>query len=516
MNRQFKKIFLNRLKVIDWSKISYVLKGILVGAVAGIVVSAFRMAIYWTLNLMPDVYEFLRENPLWNIAWLLVVMLIAFFIILMGRDEPNIQGNGVAELKGQLQGTIKLDWFSVLWKKFVASTLVLGLGVPVGREGPSIQIGGVVGQGLNSFLKGNKSQENILISSGAAAGLSAAFNAPMSGLVIILEEVHHRFSTILILSVFSASVTANFLAFHIFGSQPALALGQMNEFPLEHYFYLVVLGIALALAGWVFQKILFQMPKWYAKLPIPNYLYGFIPFLILIPTGLFWEDMLGGGTGVITTIASNRTATMVLLGILLFRFVTFNIAYGSGIPAGALVPILAFGAILGGIFGNLALESTGLDDIYVRSFIIYAMGGFFTSISKAPLTSIILITEMTGSISQMMPIAVVCLTAYIFADIIGLEPLDETTLYNITTHLPTVFEGKLANIDVFIEPDSYLDGLQMGSLKLPYNAKCIRIRRHDNEFMPHRDTVFFPGDELRIACDNGFLIEVNKYIERIN
>src|SRR5699024_4709367 len=120
--------------------------------------------------------------------------------------EPNIRGNGVAELKGQLQGTLKLDWFSVLWRKFVGSVLVLGLGIPVGQEGPAIQIGGVVGQGVNSLLKGNKSQENIFISSGAAAGLAAAFNAPLSAFVLVLEEIHHRFSNVLILTVFSASI----------------------------------------------------------------------------------------------------------------------------------------------------------------------------------------------------------------------------------------------------------------------------------------------------------------------
>ncbi|OJF90126.1 ClC family H(+)/Cl(-) exchange transporter [Alkalibacterium sp. 20] len=506
---------LSHFKFIDWSKISYVLKGILVGAVAGIVVSAFRWAVYRILDLMPYIYSFLRDNPNWIIVWVILVLIIAFIVILIGRDEPDIQGNGVSELKGQLQGTLKLDWFSILWRKFIASTLVLGMGLPVGREGPSIQIGGMVGQGINKMLKGNKSQENILISGGAAAGLSAAFNAPLSGLVIILEEVHHRFSTILILSVFSASVTANYLSFHIFGVEPALSLGRMNVFPLEHYFYLVALGTSLALAGWV-QKALFQMPRIYAKLPIPKYLYGFIPFLIVIPTGLFWGDMLGGGTGIITTLASGRTATTVLLAILLFRFLTFNIAFGSGIPAGVLIPMLSMGAILGAIFGNMVLDVTGLDDFYLRSFIIYAMGGFFTSISKAPLTAIILITEITESISQMMPIAVFCLTAYIVADIIGLEPLDEVTLENKTSRIPTVFEGKLANIDIFIEPDSYLDGAQLSNLTLPYNSKVLRIKRHHHEFIPHRDTVFLAGDELRIACDSGFVKEVNKYLAKVN
>ena len=506
-----------RLKLIDWSKINYVMKGIFVGAVAGIVVSAFRMAIYAILDTMPSLYGWLRENPLWIIAWTVFLLFIAFIVIILVQDEPNIQGNGVAELKGQLIGTLKLDWFSVLWRKFAASTLVLGLGVPVGREGPSIQIGGMVGQGLNRLLKGNKSQENIFISSGAAAGLSAAFNAPLSGFVIILEEVHHRFSGILILSVFSASITASFFAFYLFGSQPALDFGVVSAFPLRYFLYLAGLGVLLALGGWVFQKTLFKIvPKVFDKLPIPRYLHGFIPFLILIPTGLYWTEMLGGGTGVITSVASNPTPTLFLLAILLFRFVIFNIGYGSGIPAGVLVPSLAFGAILGGIYGNTVIQLTGLEDPFVRNFVIYAMGGFFTATTKAPLTGIVLITELTGSITQMMPISIVCLSAYVVADMIGLEPTDEITLFNKTRRMPTVFQGKLAHIDIFVEPNSYLDGRLMNQVQLPYNAKVIRVKRHDNEFMPHRDTILLPGDELQIASDNGFVNEVNKYIAKVN
>lgn len=507
---------MHRLRLVDWSKISYVLKGILVGIVAGIIISLFRMSIEIILVRMPDVYEFLREHPVWIIGWALILLVTALLIILLVRDEPDIKGNGLAEIKGHLAGVLQLRWFSVLWRKFIGSTLVLGLGIPVGREGPALQIGGVTGQGVNHFLKGNKSQENILISSGVAAGLSAAFNAPLSGLVLTLEEVHHRFSSILILAVFSSSVTANFIAYQLFGTTPAIALDPVGGFPLEQYIFLIFFGILLAFAGWLFQKAVFAMPGLYAKLPIPPYLLMLIPFILLIPTGLFWEEMLGGGTGIVSAIATNRTATSVLAAILLFRVIGFVLAYGSGIPAGMLVPMLAIGGILGGIFGNSVLNITGIEDAYIQSFVVYGMGGFFTVVSKAPLTAIVLITELTGSVTQMMPISIVCLTAYVFADLIGIEPADDLTLRNKTNSIPKVFEGKLAHLDIFIEPNGQLDGVTMGDLTLPYNAKITRIKRHDNEFMPHQDTVFLTGDEVKITCDQGFVAEVQKYIKKLN
>lgn len=508
---------MSHLKFIPWVKITYVLKGIFVGAVAGVVVSAFRMLIDVILTSMPSIYAFLRENPIWVIGWTIFILLVAALIIILVRDEPDIQGNGLAELKGQLQGTLKLDWFSVLWRKFIGSALVLGLGVPVGQEGPSIQIGGVIGQELNNLLKGNKSQENIFISSGAAAGLAAAFNAPLSAFVLVLEEIHQRFSNVLILSVFSASITASFLAYNIFGSEPAIGLGPTIAYPIENYVFLVGLGILLGLGGWMFQKGIFSItPKFYNMLPIPRYLYGFIPFILLILMGLFWTEMLGGGTDVIMLIASERVATTTLLLVIVFRFVVFNMSYGSGIPGGSLVPSLAFGALLGALFGNVMINLNGLDDAYIRNFVIYGMGGFFTATTKAPLTGIVLITELTGSMNQLMPISIVCLSAYVISDMLRLEPTDEIALFNKTRHYPTEFEGELAHLNIIVNFNESLDGLLMKHFILPYNAKVVKITRNEHEFLPHKNITLLPGDELEIACDTGFAKEVSLFCAEAN
>lgn len=508
---------MNSIRSLSWSKVKYVLKGMFVGAIAGTIVSAFRMFIYMLQDFMPIVYDFLSENKSWIIAWVIFLFIVASTVIWMMREEPHIQGNGVAELKGQLQGTLNLNWFTIFWRKFISSTLVLGLGIPVGQEGPSIQIGGVIGQGLNKFLKGNKSQENIFISSGAAAGLAAAFNAPLSAFVLVLEEIHHRFSNVLILSVFSASITASFVAFTIFGSEAAIGLGPTAIFPLEQYFYLVGLGALLAVGGWIFQRGIFvTMPKLYKKLPIPRYLHGYIPFILILFIGFFWVSMLGGGTDVITTLATQRFSTQILLVVLIFRFLAFQVSYGTGIPAGSLVPSLAFGALLGAIYGNIIIDMTGLDNEFVRNFLIYGMGGFFTATTKAPVTGIILITELTGSMNHMMPISIVCLSAYVVSDMLNIEATDEITLRNKTSHYPTVFKGKVASLDITVDFNDSFDHRELDEIDLPYNSKISKIKREENEFLPHKDIVLLPGDVLTITCDEGFLTQVSNYFEEKN
>ncbi|MCC5894555.1 MAG: ClC family H(+)/Cl(-) exchange transporter [Alkalibacterium sp.] len=507
---------MKKLNVFEWSKISYVAKGLLVGVIVGIVVSLFRVSIELMLTYVREVYSFLREEPIWIIGWVFVIFIIAFIIAIMVRDEPDIKGSGIQDIEGQLHGVLKLNWFSILWRKFIAGVLGIGSGLALGREGPSIQLGGAVGQGVNHFLKGNQSQQNILISAGASAGLSAAFNAPVSGIMFILEEVHHKFSGVLLLTAFSASITANFIAYQIFGVQPALDIGSLLQFPLEHYVHLVLMGIFLAVAGWGYQEVLMYMPVLYRKLPIPPYLHGFVPFLILIPIGLYLPEMMGGGTGVISLISSSRLSTTLLIGIFLFRFAYSHISYGSGLPGGIFIPVLSLGAILGAIYGNGALWVTGIEDIFIRSFIIYAMGGLLTAVTKAPLTAVMLITEMTGTVTQLMPLAVVCLTSYVVADFLGSDPVYEELLQRKIHQIPKVFEGEVTQFEVSVEPDSDLDGMMARYLRLPYGSKLIKVKRHQNEFIPHQDTVFWAGDELFFTSDSGFVSEVKKYLDKIN
>ncbi|TVP89539.1 ClC family H(+)/Cl(-) exchange transporter [Alkalibacterium sp.] len=504
------------LNLFEWSKISYVAKGILVGVLVGMVVSLFRVSIEMLLTFSRDVYVFLNDQPIWILGWMVVILVIAFIISIMVRDEPDIKGSGIQDIEGQLHGVLKLNWFSILWRKFVGGVLGIGSGLALGREGPSIQLGGAVGQGVNHFLKGNHSQENILISAGASAGLSAAFNAPVSGIMFILEEVHHKFSGVLLLTAFSASITANFIAYQIFGVQPALDIGSLMKFPLEHYGHLILMGIFLALGGWVYQEVLMVMPSLYRKLPIPPYLHGFVPFMLIIPIGLYLPDMMGGGTGIITNISSNRLSTGLLIGIFLFRFAFSHISYGSGLPGGIFIPVLSLGALLGAIYGNGALAVTGIEDIFIRSFIIYAMGGLLTAVTKAPLTAVMLITEMTGTVTQLMPLAVVCLTSYVVADFLGSDPVYEELLQRKIHQIPKVFEGEVLEFQIAVEPDSDLDGMMARYLRLPYGSKLIKVRRHQNEFIPHQDTVFWAGDELVINSDSGFVSEVKKHLDKLN
>ena len=202
------------------SIISQVLRGVLVGIFAGLVVGVFRFLIEKIFHLVQDVYHWSQQSMLWLLA---LVFLYAFIVLLNARwvkSEKNIKGSGIPQVEAELKGLMSLSWWSVLWKKFVLGILAISSGLMLGREGPSIQLGAMSGKGVSKFLNLSAAEERALIASGAAAGLAAAFNAPIAGLLFVVEEVYRHFSRFFWVSTLAASLVANFVSLSMFGLTP--------------------------------------------------------------------------------------------------------------------------------------------------------------------------------------------------------------------------------------------------------------------------------------------------------
>lgn len=176
------------------SILSFVWRGIVVGCVSGIVVSLFRLLIGFISAKVVNYYELSHEQPSLLILILGMTLFIVVAIGFLIKSDSDIKGSGIPHVEGELKGLLHPDWWSVLWKKFVGGVLAISMGFMLGREGPSIQLGAMAGKGVAQSLKAERMEKRVLIASGAAAGLSAAFNAPIAGLLFVIEEIYHQFS----------------------------------------------------------------------------------------------------------------------------------------------------------------------------------------------------------------------------------------------------------------------------------------------------------------------------------
>ena len=169
-------------------RVHIVFQGIAVGLAAGFASICYRLLLGHAeaFSLRALTGGFAVSLPVLLGGWILAALVIGRLM----EIEPMARGSGIPQVEGELLGCVSMNWLRVLGAKFLGGGLAISLGLSLGREGPSVQIGAAVGKGLSRLQKKTKMEEKLLLSSGASAGLAAAFNAPLSGVVFALEEVH--------------------------------------------------------------------------------------------------------------------------------------------------------------------------------------------------------------------------------------------------------------------------------------------------------------------------------------
>ncbi|KRM54699.1 ClC family H(+)/Cl(-) exchange transporter [Lacticaseibacillus sharpeae] len=504
---------MQRKKSHDNTRFKFIITGLVIGAAAGFVVALFRLLIEKLLDFMK--YLYMHPTPQIIIGIVIVSIIAGLFIALLVKQQPNISGSGIPQIEGQLHGDLDFNWWAILWRKFVAGVIGIGSGLFLGREGPSIQLGSAVGQGFADVRGKSGADRRVMIASGAAAGLSAAFNAPLAGTMFVLEEVYHNFSPLVWMTSLASAVAADLVSLNFFGLTPVLHLVYLKTMPVYMYWHIILLGILLGLLGMLYSKCTLAMPRVYALTHLSRPLQGLIPLLLVIPLGLAVPDLLGGGNSVILSFGAHVPLLWPLIWMFVIRFVFSMISYGSGLPGGIFLPILTLGAVIGGVYGVFMADMGLLPRVYIMNLIIFAMAGYFAGIGKAPFTAILLITEMVGSIKNLLPLALLSLTAFTVTDLLGGAPIYEALLSRLVLpnqlgrlHQPVRFE-----LPIFA--GATLDSAQVRDFQWPTDSLLVEIRRGDDRRIPHGDTVLRAGDTLVIMTDERHQRDVRKVIEKV-
>lgn len=483
--------------------LNFVWRGIWIGIVSGTVVSLFRLLIELIFEHIVDIYKEAHHHLIPFIG-LIILSLIALGIIgLLVKSEPDIKGSGIPHLEGELKGLLDPNWWSVLWKKFVAGLLAISMGFLLGREGPSIQLGAMTAKGLAQFLKTSRMEKRVFIASGAAAGLSAAFNAPIAGLLFVVEEIYHHFSRFVWITALVASLVANVISLNIFGLHPVLALPEtLPHLPLSAYWLLPITGAFLGVFGLLYSQSTLNASRLYAKvgaiLHIPSHFYGFIAFALLLPIAYYFPQLLGGGSSLIIALPTAHLSILVLTLYLLIRFIWSMISYGSGMPGGIFLPMLTLGAISGLLLGQSYLSLGFISQETLVLFLVLGMAGFFGAVSKAPLTAIILVTEMVGDLHQLMAMGVVTMSAYLIMDLLKGEPIYEALLEKL---LPKEHGAPFQPTLMELVVSDKLAGQYVRSLNLPEQVLITTQVHHGKSELVSGNTRLHAGATLFIVVN---------------
>ena len=409
------------------------LEGLAVGLGAGISISIFRYLLAGSEILRPVIYHNLREALAdgqwqWLTLYILSFIIIAYLLKLIVAREPMCTGSGIPQIKGILQGDMSMRWFSVLWSKIIGGVLAIGAGMSLGREGPSVQIGACVGQGLSQTSRRTRFESRILMTAGAGAGLAAAFNAPLAGVIFGLEEMQKTISPALLLTGITASITAATVTEVVFGMSPVFSMGYLLPLPLNLFDVLVAAGVVIGLLGRLFNIALAYSLNTYSRLGLSGMKKPLVPLTLAGILGFVLPEILGGGNLLVDSLVVTDYTIGFLCLLFVGKFLFTMICFGSGVPGGIFLPMLVLGAAGGAVLAKLLVMAGLLPAMYYADIIVFGMAAYFSSVVKSPVTGSILILEMTGSFQHMLALLVVSLTAYVISDLTGGRPVYDELL----------------------------------------------------------------------------------------
>ena len=272
------------LKSRQENKWMLVFESLITGVITGLVITGFRLSIAYIRNFRVSTYPLIREAGTVGVIVALAVLAgVGLFIGFIITKRPMIRGGGVAQIEGVFTHKLQFSPLPELPLKFIGGVLSIGLGLSMGREGPSVQLGAYVGDLVERAGKRSFTERVCLITAGAAAGLSATFNAPFAAIVFALEDLHHHLSPLLLACVMAGAFAGDFTASLLVGSGPIFRFSGAVAYPLSQFAWLIGLGVFVTLMGHGFKQSIYSFQRLYQRLHIPAMLRPVIPFLLSLP-----------------------------------------------------------------------------------------------------------------------------------------------------------------------------------------------------------------------------------------
>jgi chloride channel protein, CIC family len=354
-------------------------------------------------------------------AWLALpaIGLILGFVSgwLVERLAPEASGSGIPQVKATLANVpVRLSW-RVAGVKLVSAIIAIGSGMTLGRQGPTVQVGAGLAAGMSRWVPTSPDHRRQMIAAGAGAGLAAAFNAPIAGVLFIVEELLQDLSGLTLGTAIIASFIGGVISRLLGGGSLDLNLQltkSSSQFSILEIPFFILLGILAGLLGALFNRGLIFSIKFYRKLHISLSLRvalaGFISGVVVAMLPPSFRD----NTGLRESLITGNSHPLVAATAFAAQFILTLIAFGSGAPGGLFAPSLILGSCLGQIIGVCELYITGVGS--PTTYALAGMGGFFSAVSKVPITAIVIVFEMTTDFNLVLPLMIVSVAAYLVAD----------------------------------------------------------------------------------------------------
>lgn len=417
----------------------FLLLAVLIGVFAGLAVVCFRVAIEWTqLDLLGSSFS----PPILRVLLVPTIggLVVAFLAI---RIFPGSQGSGVNRTKAAVYIWNGYVPFETVIGKFVTCALAIGSGQSLGPEDPSLQMGAGIASKIGRSL--NLSQEKIRLIApvGAAAGLAAAFNAPISAVLFVIEEVIGAWSGGVLGAIVLAAVSSVVTMRSFLGADSLFRVPEFRVVRAQDLLAYAILGLVGGAASVVFLKWIAyarpridRWPHWtkFLQPAAAGFLIGVI--------GIRFPQVMGAGYSVIDQAMHGQFAWDLLLALAGLKILATGFSFLSGTPGGMFAPVLFIGAMLGGAVGSVEQHFfPGLAGT-IGTFALVGMGTFFAGFLRIPITSVFMVIELSGNYTAILPVMISTMVAFFISKRFQKLPLFEMLARYDGMILPSIEEQR--------------------------------------------------------------------------
>ena len=435
----------------------FLLLALVIGAITGLVVVAF---------ILLTERAGMRLYPAGGAPWRrLLFPVVGSLVIgyLLSRYFPNARGSGVPQTKAALYAREGRITLRTVLGKFFCTSATLACGIPLGREGPSVQIAAGIASVLGRRLRMSPEKVKALLPVGAAAAIAAAFNTPLAAVVFSLEEIVGDLNAPVLGSVVLASATAWMVLRLLLGNHPLFNVPQYQlVHPVELAIY-AVLGIAGGIVSAAFTRLLLGIRQRFLRFPSKTLWFQPLAGGLLVGIiGWFVPQVMGVGYDYVGDVLNGHMLLSLMVLLVVLKFFAVIVSYSSGNAGGIFAPSLFIGAMLGGVVGSIAHHLWPAYTATPGAYALVGMGAIFAGIVRAPMTSVLMIFEMTQDYAIIVPLMIANLVSLFIASLLQEQPIYEALAVQDGIHLPShsARHGQTQQriLQVMRSATEYLDG----------------------------------------------------------
>ncbi len=402
-------------------------------AITGIVVGTIVTLFVLLLDILSEYAALFatsaRASAWSSLVYICFMLLIAIFMFLFTSLFPEGRGSGIPRTEATALGKMSMKWWRSCVAVVIGTSLSYLSGIPVGAEGPSVQLGGGLGAGIEEASGKPEKGRRLVMLSGIAAGVATAFVSPATGIAFTLEEVERK-GTAQSFACISIAVFYAYAVRLLFGGvlgMKAVYFDTSSVFslPLEYLWVAIIAGVIATIVAWVFTSLILRTDYISAKSRLSRWIPLIAVFLLAGISNIFVADGVGSGLTIVSNIIGGSYEWQETMLLFILKFVLVIMVFRAAPTGGMMVPMLAIGALAGHLVGNLAVVM-GMPSDYVAIIALITMCAFFGSCIKAPFTVILLFIETTRLTGGIAGVIIAVAVSIILATLFKMKPLYDT------------------------------------------------------------------------------------------